>query len=48
MRHSIGSYTQGRTAGELAYADLRFLSGRKTAARKAAPRKPPLPRLPGS
>ena len=31
MTHNGGSYTQGRIAGDLAFADLRFLSSRKTA-----------------
>jgi hypothetical protein len=28
MRRNVGSYTQGWIAGDLAFADLRFLSGR--------------------
>jgi len=31
MVANVGSYTQGRIAGDLPFADLRFLSSRKTA-----------------
>jgi len=31
MIANVGSYTQGRIAGDLAIADLRFLSSRKAA-----------------
>ena len=29
IAHKVGSYTQGRIAGDLAFADLRFLSAEK-------------------
>ena len=31
MAHNVGSYTQVRTAGDLAIADFQFLSNRKAA-----------------
>jgi len=31
MEHNVGSYTQGRTAGDLANSDFQFLSSRKAA-----------------
>jgi len=55
MTHNLGSHSQWRIAGDLAFADLRFLSSRKAARveskiseAKDAHRKPPLPHLTGS
>jgi len=52
---NVGSYTQGRIAGDLAFAALRFLSSRKAARAeskiseaKDTLRKPLLPHLTGS
>jgi len=45
LGHNVGSYTQERTAGDLANTDLRFLSNRKAQERKDAHRKPRLPDL---
>jgi hypothetical protein len=45
MTYNVGSYTQGRIAGGLAIADLRFLSSRKKTKRKDSHRKPLLLRL---
>jgi hypothetical protein len=46
--NNLGSYTQGRIAGDLANADFQFLSSQKLHERKDAHRKPLLPTLPGS
>jgi hypothetical protein len=37
LGYNIGSYTQRRTAGDLAIADFQFLSGRKTARAERCP-----------
>jgi hypothetical protein len=39
MRHNVGSYTQGRTAGDLALADFQFLSSREAARAERCPQK---------
>jgi len=37
MAYNVGSYTQVRIAGDLAIADLRFLSSRKAAQAERCP-----------
>jgi len=44
---NVGSYTQGRIAGDLANADLRFLSSRKAAWAERCPPKTTVAALDG-
>ena len=48
LAYNVGSYTQGRIAGDLAIADFQFLSNRKAARAERCPPKTTAAALAGS